>query len=278
MIYLKSIQRILWLAYGNHTQTSEYREMAEIIIQRLHQNGSAEPEYEARSDPPSEAKQRELIERIFEENEFPYVALSTLEHRLPYECSRPTIKTRLEELAAENKIRDKPFNPHADKPTRLYYRNVDGTEWMAPPDAELLTDHERQILDAVSAEDGSLPEEFPRNTRLLTNEEQRILDNLRDDDGDLPDSRYVRQPYEDIVLDTSIGDCFYQGPSVFGDLVVGGLLISAVSYLAYHANGILPISRSLIGWVLLVAIVATLLGCLGILASAGNRAIKEVAA
>lgn len=35
MIYLKSIQRILWLAYGNHTQTSEYREMAEIIIQRL---------------------------------------------------------------------------------------------------------------------------------------------------------------------------------------------------------------------------------------------------
>ena len=35
MIYLKSIQRILWLAYGNHTQTSEYREMAEAIIQRL---------------------------------------------------------------------------------------------------------------------------------------------------------------------------------------------------------------------------------------------------
>ena len=34
-MYLKAIQRILWLAYGNHTQTSEYREMAEIIIQRL---------------------------------------------------------------------------------------------------------------------------------------------------------------------------------------------------------------------------------------------------
>lgn len=35
MIFLKAIERILWLAYGNHTQTSEYRELAEIILQRL---------------------------------------------------------------------------------------------------------------------------------------------------------------------------------------------------------------------------------------------------
>jgi hypothetical protein len=35
VIFLKAIERILWLAYGNHTQTSEYRELAEIILQRL---------------------------------------------------------------------------------------------------------------------------------------------------------------------------------------------------------------------------------------------------
>jgi len=34
-MYLKAIERILWIAYGNHTQTSQYRELAEIIIQRL---------------------------------------------------------------------------------------------------------------------------------------------------------------------------------------------------------------------------------------------------
>jgi len=32
---VKALERILWLAYGNHTQTSEYRELAEILIQRL---------------------------------------------------------------------------------------------------------------------------------------------------------------------------------------------------------------------------------------------------
>ena len=32
---MKALERILWLAYGNHTQTSEYRELAEILIQRL---------------------------------------------------------------------------------------------------------------------------------------------------------------------------------------------------------------------------------------------------
>jgi hypothetical protein len=34
-MYLKAIERILWIAYGNHTQTSQYRELAEIITQRL---------------------------------------------------------------------------------------------------------------------------------------------------------------------------------------------------------------------------------------------------
>jgi hypothetical protein len=35
VLYVKALERILWLAYGNHTQTSEYRELAEILIQRL---------------------------------------------------------------------------------------------------------------------------------------------------------------------------------------------------------------------------------------------------
>lgn len=39
---MKAIERILWLAYGNHTQTSEHRELAEIIINRLRKSQQVE--------------------------------------------------------------------------------------------------------------------------------------------------------------------------------------------------------------------------------------------
>jgi polyhydroxyalkanoate synthesis regulator phasin len=40
--YLKAIDRILWLAYGNHPQTSEYREKAEKIIDYLRRDQHVE--------------------------------------------------------------------------------------------------------------------------------------------------------------------------------------------------------------------------------------------
>ena len=42
MRYLKAIDRILWLAYGNHPQTSEYREKAEKILDYLRRDQHVE--------------------------------------------------------------------------------------------------------------------------------------------------------------------------------------------------------------------------------------------
>jgi hypothetical protein len=39
---MKAIDRILWLAYGNHPQTSEYREKAEKILDYLRRNQHVE--------------------------------------------------------------------------------------------------------------------------------------------------------------------------------------------------------------------------------------------
>jgi len=42
VIYMKAIDRILWLAYGNHPQTSEYKEKAQIILNRLRRDSPVE--------------------------------------------------------------------------------------------------------------------------------------------------------------------------------------------------------------------------------------------
>jgi hypothetical protein len=39
---LKAIDRILWLAYGNHPQTSDYKERAEILLNRLRRDSPVE--------------------------------------------------------------------------------------------------------------------------------------------------------------------------------------------------------------------------------------------
>jgi hypothetical protein len=41
-MFLKAIERILWLAYGNHPQTSDYKERAEIILNRLRRDSPVE--------------------------------------------------------------------------------------------------------------------------------------------------------------------------------------------------------------------------------------------
>jgi len=142
---------------------------------------------------PDEEKQRQIILELIKEEPAPWVAISTLEERLPYSSSRPTIDTRLEELELQNKIKERPFNPHADQPSRLYHLVDEETDWMAPPDAELLSESESQVLAK-----------------------------LRDSNENLPDARYVQRPYEHLLLDTRIGDCFYQGHSLFGDITLGG--------------------------------------------------------
>jgi len=181
-----------------------------------------------------------------EEEEAPWIAASTLEDRLPYECSRPTIKDRLEELELQNEIRERPFNPHTESSTKLYHLVHAETEWMAPPDATLLSDNEEQVLSV-----------------------------LRDDDGDLPDPQYIRQPYEHHLLDTRIGDCFYQGHNFFGDLALAGLGLTILLYIAFETASALPVSQGSIATVLLVAIVSTIIGCFGILGTAGLNFARE---
>jgi hypothetical protein len=181
-----------------------------------------------------------------EEEEAPWIAASTLEDRLPYECSRPTIKDRLEELELQNEIKERPFNPYAESSTKLYHRVHDETEWMAPPDATLLTGQEEQLLQS-----------------------------LRDEDGNLPDPQYVRQPYQHHLFDTRIGDCFYQGHNFFGDLALAGLGLTVPLYIAFETASVLPVSQESIALFLVVSILATIIGCLGILGSAGFRAARE---
>ncbi|WP_340099180.1 hypothetical protein [Salinibaculum salinum] len=207
---------------------------------------SEEDTGDPRSGLPSQEKQRQSILNVIEEEDAPWVAVSTLEDRLPYECSRPTIETRLEELELQNEIRERPFNPHAESSTKLYHLVHEETEWMAPPDATLLTEQEEQLIE-----------------------------NLRDEEDDLPDPQYVRQPYEHHLLDTRIGDCFYQGHNFFGDLALAGLGLTIPLYIAFEIASILPVSRGSIAIVLLFSILATMVGCFGILGSAGFKLARE---
>jgi len=213
---------------------------------------SGEPEdnrTQSTGSTPDEEKQRQIILKLMEDEEAPWVTPSTLEERLPYDSSRPTIKKRLEELALENKLHERPFNPFAKNPSKLYHLDHDNTSWMAPPDAELMSETER-----------------------------RVLDELRDEDGQLPDSRYLDRPYEDIFLDTRIGDCFYQGHNLFGDITLSALAVITISYIAYQTAGVLPITQADAGLILLVSIIAALIGCTGILGTALFGAAKEVVA
>ena len=196
---------------------------------------------------PSEDKQRQIILETMRDEETPWVTLSTLEERLPYDTSRPTIKTRLEELELDDQVRQRPFNPYADSPSKMYHLNHEETNWMVPPDAELLTSEEKQILDEV-----------------------------RDEDGELPDSKYLQTPFEHSLLDIRIGDCFYQGHSFFGDITLGALALMIVSYVAFQTASALPVSQTPIAWVLLLSILAAILGIVGILSSAIVGTVKEV--
>lgn len=117
---------------------------------------------------------------------------------------------------------------------------------MAPPDAELLSESDRQVLSK-----------------------------LRDSNGNLPDARYVQRPYEHLLLDTRIGDCFYQGHSLFGDITLGGVTLTILFYIAYQTAAVLPVSRGSIGVFLFVSIIVTLAGCLGILGSGALNLARE---
>jgi len=201
---------------------------------------------ESSSRPPKKEKQRQTILTVIAKEDAPWAAVSTLEDRLPYECSRPTIKTRLEELELQNEIRERPFNPHAESSTKLYHLVHDETEWMAPPDATLLIEQEEQLIV-----------------------------NLQDEDGNLPEPQYVRQPYEHHLLDTRIGDCFYQGHNFFGDLALVGLGLTIPLYIAFETASALRVSQRSISIVLFVSILVTVIGCLGILGSAGFKVTRE---
>jgi hypothetical protein len=215
----------------------------------MSQSGGGPSDESSLPSAPSEEKQRQIILELIEEEPAPWVAISTLEERLPYQSTRPTIKTRLEELDLQNEVKDRPFNPHAEQPSRLYHLVDEETDWMAPPDAELLTESER-----------------------------RILAELRDDDGDLPDGRYTQRPYEHLLLDTRIGDCFYQGHNLFGDLTLAGVALTVLFYIGYQTASVLPISQASVGLLLLVSILATLAGCFGILTSTVVNTVREATA
>ncbi|WP_372478925.1 hypothetical protein ACAH01_08765 [Halomicrobium sp. HM KBTZ05] len=201
----------------------------------------------SKEDLPSEETQREIILETMRDGEPPWVTLSTLEERLPYDTSRPTIETRLEELELDDRVRQRPFNPYADNPSKMYHLNHGGTNWMVPPDAQ-----------------------------LLTSEEEQVLNEIRDEDGKLPDQKYLETPYEHYLLDTRIGDCFYQGHSFFGDITLGALALMIVSYVAFQTASALPVSQTPIAWVLLLSILTAILGVVGILSSAIVGAVEEV--
>jgi len=224
---------------------------------------------------PSKEKQQQIIQSVIREEPAPWAALSTIEERLPYECSRPTVKKRLKELELQNKIKERPFNSDTTEPTKLYHPVHEKTEWMAPPDAGLVSEREQQVLDELRNDDGTLPEGASANATVFSSDESEILDGLRNEDGELPDSRYVRRPYEHLLLDTRIGDCFYQGHNVFGDLTLAGLSMTAILYIAFQIAGALPVSQGTIAMVLFASIVATLLGCFGILGSVGYNLVRE---
>jgi hypothetical protein len=55
------------------------------------------------------------------------------------------------------------------------------------------------------------------------------------------------------------------------------LALTIPAYIALESASVLPVSQGSIAIVLLVSILATIIGCFGILGSAGLKAIREVA-